>query len=44
MVRDGRTPLSEHALADNRCYVACQTNDDLPYIVQHAGDDNLVIG
>jgi predicted TIM-barrel fold metal-dependent hydrolase len=25
-------------------YVACQTNDDLPYVIQYAGEDNLVIG
>jgi predicted TIM-barrel fold metal-dependent hydrolase len=41
--RDGK----EHGpnpLKDNRMYVACQTNDDLEYIIQAAGDDNLVIG
>jgi predicted TIM-barrel fold metal-dependent hydrolase len=31
-------------LAANRVYVACQTNDDLPYVIQYAGEDNLVIG
>ena len=44
MVRDGRTPLTDHPLADNRMYVACQTNDDLPYVIEFAGEDNLVIG
>ena len=44
LIRDGRPPLSENPLGDNRMYVACQTNDDLPYIVQCVGDDNLVIG
>ena len=44
LVRDGRPPLSENPLRDNRMYVACQTNDDLPYIVQCVGEDNLVIG
>jgi predicted TIM-barrel fold metal-dependent hydrolase len=24
--------------------VACQTNDDLPYIIKYVGDDNLVMG
>ncbi|MPZ13342.1 MAG: amidohydrolase family protein [Chloroflexi bacterium] len=28
----------------NRLYVACQTDDDLPYVLQYAGEDNLVIG
>jgi uncharacterized protein len=44
LVRDGRPPLKERPLADNRLYVACQTNDDLPYIVNCVGEDNLVIG
>lgn len=44
MVRDGRPPLAGRPLADNRIYVACQTNDDLPYIIQYVGEDNLVIG
>ncbi len=44
MIRDGRKPLSATPLQDNRLYVAAQTNDDLPYVLQHAGEDNLVIG
>ena len=36
---DGRTILS-----DNRVYVACQTDDDLPYVLKYAGEDHLVIG
>src|SRR5205823_15108472 len=43
MVRDGRKPLTDQPLHDNRMYVACQTNDDLPYVLQYAGEDNLVI-
>ncbi len=31
-------------LRDNRIYVACQTDDDLPYILKYAGEDHLVIG
>lgn len=31
-------------LCDNRIYVACQTDDDLPYILKYSGEDNLVIG
>jgi len=31
-------------LKENNIYVACQTSDDLPYILEHVGDDNLVIG
>jgi predicted TIM-barrel fold metal-dependent hydrolase len=41
--RRGR-PLEENSLAANRIWVACQTNDDLPYVLQYAGPDSLVIG
>ncbi len=36
--------LHGHVLRDKRMYVACQQNDDLPYVLQYAGEDNLVIG
>jgi predicted TIM-barrel fold metal-dependent hydrolase len=41
--RDGRE-LTKDVLADNNMFVACQTNDDLPYIINRVGDDNLMIG
>src|SRR5581483_3934510 len=44
LVREGKPPLSDNPLADNRMYVACQTNDDLPFVIKYAGSDNLVIG
>ncbi len=28
----------------NRIYVTCQVDEDLPYILQHIGEDNLMIG
>ena len=31
-------------MAENRMYVACQTDDDIPYVLRYAGDDNLVAG
>jgi predicted TIM-barrel fold metal-dependent hydrolase len=31
-------------LRKNRIYVACQTDDDLPYVLTYAGEDHLVIG
>ncbi|MSQ23553.1 MAG: hypothetical protein EXR58_03230 [Chloroflexi bacterium] len=31
-------------LRDSRIYVACQTNDDIPYVLKYVGPDNLVIG
>jgi predicted TIM-barrel fold metal-dependent hydrolase len=36
--------VAEHALRDNRLFVACQMDDDLPYILRWTGPDNLVIG
>ena len=41
--REGWT-LGDDVLGDNRMYVACQTNDDIPYILEHASEDNLMIG
>lgn len=37
-------PLGKNLLRDNRLYVTCQTDDDLPYILKYSGQDNLVIG
>lgn len=31
-------------LRKNKCWVACQTDDDLPTVLKYAGDDRLVIG
>lgn len=36
--------IGKDALRENRIYVACQTDDDLPYILKYSGDDNIVIG
>ena len=41
--RDKRWP-GAHLLSANRIYVACQTTDDLPYILEHVGDHNIVLG
>jgi uncharacterized protein len=41
--RQGR-PVPESILHDNRVYVACETEDDLPHIESCVGEDNLVIG
>jgi predicted TIM-barrel fold metal-dependent hydrolase len=43
LARRGKT-LKENILRDGRIYVACQTDDDLPYILPYAGENNLVIG
>lgn len=41
--RKGKT-LSKEILRESRIYVACQTDDDLPYILRYSGPDSLVIG
>lgn len=41
--RRGR-PQPENLLRENRLYVACQTDDDLPYVLKYAGEDNILIG
>lgn len=35
---------SANPLKDNNMYVACQTDDDMPWVLKYAGEDNLVIG
>jgi len=41
--RRGRQ-LARDVLGHNRIYVACQTDDDLPYILRYANEKNIVIG
>ncbi len=35
---------ADDLLRHNRLYVACQTDDDLPYVIEHAGEDMIMIG
>jgi predicted TIM-barrel fold metal-dependent hydrolase len=42
--RRGRTVAGQHLLAENRMFVTCQVDDDLPHILKYIGEDNLVIG
>jgi predicted TIM-barrel fold metal-dependent hydrolase len=35
--------VSASVLADNRVYAAYETYEDLDYVLQHAGEDNLVV-
>ena len=39
----GRT-LEDDPLKANNIWVTCQTDDDLPYVLKYAGEDNLVVG
>ena len=36
--------MSKDWMRENRLYVACQTDDDLPYVLKYSGEDNIVIG
>ena len=36
--------LGPNMMKDKRIYVTCQTNDDLPWVLKYAGEDNLIIG
>jgi predicted TIM-barrel fold metal-dependent hydrolase len=42
--RFARYTLSSDLLKDNRMYVTCQVDEDLPYILKVAGEDNLMVG
>jgi predicted TIM-barrel fold metal-dependent hydrolase len=44
MERKGKKVDKTEVLRKNRIYVACQTDDDLPYVLKYSGDDMLVIG
>jgi predicted TIM-barrel fold metal-dependent hydrolase len=42
--RFARYTLSADLLKANRMYVTCQVDEDLPYVLKVAGEDNLMVG
>jgi predicted TIM-barrel fold metal-dependent hydrolase len=42
--RTGAPEIGPHMLKDKNVYVACETEDDLDYVLKYSGEDNLVIG
>jgi len=38
------TVLKSNLYRDNRIYITCQVDEDLPYILQYVGADNLIVG
>ena len=36
--------LPENLLTANRMYVTCQIDEDLPYLLQFTGEDNVLMG
>ncbi len=44
MQRQGKEVSKTSLMRDNRVWVACQTDDDVPYVLKYAGEDNVVMG
>lgn len=42
--KEDRNWSRRNLLRENRMYVACHTADDLGYVLEYTGDDNLVLG
>lgn len=40
----GQRERLRNLMHESRLFVACQTDDDIPYVLQYAGEHNLVIG
>jgi predicted TIM-barrel fold metal-dependent hydrolase len=36
--------VARNIIRENHIHVACQTDDDLPYVLKYAGEENIVIG
>ena len=36
--------IKSNVYQENRIYVTCQVDEDLPYILQYVGEDNLIVG
>jgi predicted TIM-barrel fold metal-dependent hydrolase len=36
--------ISGELVRDARFYITCQNDDDIPYVLRYAGEDNLIIG
>jgi len=42
--KSGRSAWGPHIFRDYRLYVACEVDEDLPYILKYVGEDNLIVG
>jgi predicted TIM-barrel fold metal-dependent hydrolase len=38
------TILASNLFKNNRVYITCQVDEDLPYILKYVGEDNLIVG
>jgi predicted TIM-barrel fold metal-dependent hydrolase len=39
-----QTKLANNIFKENRIYITCQVDEDLPYILRYVGEDNLIVG
>jgi len=39
-----KSPIAYDLFRENRLYVACQLDDDLPQVLKYTGEDNVVLG
>jgi predicted TIM-barrel fold metal-dependent hydrolase len=39
-----QTMLATNTFKENRIYITCQVDEDLPYILKYVGEDNLIVG
>lgn len=39
-----RGPVPDNVLKHFNVYVTCETSDDIPFIIKHGGDENILIG
>jgi hypothetical protein len=42
--KNGRAAWGPQFFRDNNIFVACEADEDLPYILQYTGEDNLITG
>ncbi|MFQ5682379.1 MAG: amidohydrolase family protein [Candidatus Binatia bacterium] len=42
--QQGRDSLGSDLFAEKRLFVACEADEDIPYVLKYIGEDNLIIG
>jgi uncharacterized protein len=43
-LRDSTEQYGPKLFEDNRIWVACEADEDLPYLIEHIGEDHLIVG
>jgi uncharacterized protein len=44
LLKDDPARYGPSLFRDNRIYIACEADEDIPYLLQYVGEDNLIIG